>query len=66
MSNSLKIFAGTTGKKLAEKIVAYLNIPLGDSSIKYFSDGEIWVNTTKISEVVMFLSSNRQILHQTI
>jgi ribose-phosphate pyrophosphokinase len=43
MSNSLKIFAGTIGKKLAEKIVTYLNIPLGDSSIKYFSDGEIWV-----------------------
>jgi len=43
MSNSLKIFAGTTGKRLAEKIVAYLGIPLGDSNLKYFSDGEIWV-----------------------
>lgn len=43
MSDSLKVFAGTTGKKLAEKIVTYLGIPLGDSSIKYFSDGEIWV-----------------------
>jgi len=43
MSNSLKIFAGTSGKKLAEKIVDYLDIPLGDSTIKYFSDGESWV-----------------------
>lgn len=43
MSDSLKIFAGTSGKKLAEKIVAYLDMPLGNSSIKYFSDGEIWV-----------------------
>lgn len=43
MSDSLKVFAGTSGKKLAEKIVSYLGIPLGDSSIKYFSDGEIWV-----------------------
>ncbi len=43
MSNSLKIFAGTSCKKLAEKIVAHLNMPLGDSSIKHFSDGEIWV-----------------------
>ncbi|UCE05441.1 MAG: ribose-phosphate pyrophosphokinase [bacterium] len=42
MNNSLKIFAGTAGKKLAEKIIAYLGIPLGDSSIKHFSDGEIW------------------------
>ncbi len=29
MSNSLKVFAGTAGKKLANKIVAYLDIPLG-------------------------------------
>ncbi len=43
MSNSLKVFAGTSSKKLAEKIVSYLGIPLGDSSINYFSDGEIWV-----------------------
>ncbi len=43
MSNSLKVFAGTNGKQLAQKIVNYLGIPLGDSSIQYFSDGEIWV-----------------------
>ncbi len=43
MSDSLKVFAGTCSKKLAENIVAYLGIPLGDSSVKYFSDGEIWV-----------------------
>ena len=43
MSDSLKIFAGTSGRKLAEKIVSYLGIPLGNSSIKYFSDDEIWV-----------------------
>ena len=43
MSDSLKIFAGTSGKKLAGKIVSYLGIPLGNSSIKYFSDDEIWV-----------------------
>jgi len=43
MSNSLKVFAGTNGRQLAQKIVDYLGIPLGDSSIQYFSDGEIWV-----------------------
>lgn len=43
MSNSLKVFAGTANKKLAEKIVTYLDIPMGNSSIKTFSDGEIWV-----------------------
>lgn len=43
MHNSFKIFAGSAGKILAEKIVSYLKIPLGDSKIRYFSDGEIWV-----------------------
>lgn len=43
MDNSLKIFSGNATRKLAESIVSYLNLPLGDSSIKYFSDGEIWV-----------------------
>jgi len=43
MSDSLKIFAGNAGKQLAKKIAARLEIPLGDSTINYFSDGEIWV-----------------------
>jgi ribose-phosphate pyrophosphokinase len=43
MKKSLKIFSGNASRVLAEKIVSSLNIPLGDSSIKYFSDGEIWV-----------------------
>jgi ribose-phosphate pyrophosphokinase len=43
MNDSLKIFAGTNGTKLAQKIGDYLGMPLGDSSIRYFSDGEIWV-----------------------
>lgn len=42
MNNALKVFAGNAGEKLAKKIVEYLGIPLGDSSIIYFSDGEIW------------------------
>jgi len=43
VEKSLKIFSGNASRLLAEKIVSYLNVPLGDSSIKYFSDGEIWV-----------------------
>ncbi|MCU0642903.1 MAG: ribose-phosphate pyrophosphokinase [bacterium] len=39
----MKIFSGNASRSLAEKIVSYLNIPLGDLSIRYFSDGEIWV-----------------------
>jgi len=49
MRNDLVVFAGNSGRQLAKKIVAYLGIPLGDSSIVYFSDGEIW---TKYNENV--------------
>ncbi len=37
------IFSGNANRPLAEKIAAYLHMPLGDSTIRYFSDGEIWV-----------------------
>ncbi|HEX9654765.1 MAG TPA: ribose-phosphate pyrophosphokinase, partial [bacterium] len=37
------IFSGTANKELAEKIAAYLAVPLGEAQIRYFSDGEIWV-----------------------
>jgi ribose-phosphate pyrophosphokinase len=43
MSDSLKVFAGNSSRNLAEKIVRHIGIPLGDSRIDYFSDGEIWV-----------------------
>lgn len=39
----MKIFSGNASRSLAEKIVSGLNVPLGDMSIRYFSDGEIWV-----------------------
>ncbi|RMD90220.1 MAG: ribose-phosphate pyrophosphokinase [Calditrichaeota bacterium] len=37
------IFSGNANRPLAEKIAAYLKVPLGKAEIKYFSDGEIWV-----------------------
>jgi ribose-phosphate pyrophosphokinase len=43
MANSLKVFSGNSSKALTKKIVSYLDIPVGDSSITRFSDGEIWV-----------------------
>jgi len=39
MANSLKIFSGTASRDLAEKIVSFLDMSLGDSSINRFSDG---------------------------
>jgi ribose-phosphate pyrophosphokinase len=37
------IFSGNANRELAEKITRYLAVPLGESQIRYFSDGEIWV-----------------------
>jgi ribose-phosphate pyrophosphokinase len=39
----MKVFSGGANKPLAEKIVSYLGIPLGDVSIYPFSDGEIGI-----------------------
>ncbi len=41
--NSLKIFSGSANRALAEKICNYLACPLGKSSLKRFSDGELFV-----------------------
>ncbi len=40
----IKIFTGRSNPALAEKIAAYLGIPLGNAKIENFSDGEISVN----------------------
>jgi ribose-phosphate pyrophosphokinase len=37
------IFSGNANRELAEKIAAYLAVPLGEAQIRNFSDGEIWV-----------------------
>lgn len=37
------IFSGNANKDLAKDIAKYLETPLGDAQISYFSDGEIWV-----------------------
>ncbi len=41
--NHLKIFTGNANPELAQKISAYLSIPLGQAVVKTFSDGEIYV-----------------------
>jgi len=39
--DKLKIFSGTANRPLAEKICQYLQVPLGESTVSRFSDGEI-------------------------
>ncbi len=49
LRSNLKIFSGSANRPLAEKICTYLseisgeNVPLGDATIKRFSDGEVFV-----------------------
>jgi len=43
MQDKIKIFSGNANPALAQKIADYLDIKLGSSEIKTFSDGEIWV-----------------------
>lgn len=40
---NMRIFSGNANQKLAEEICNYLGVPLGDSAVGRFSDGEIWV-----------------------
>jgi ribose-phosphate pyrophosphokinase len=37
------LFSGNSNRSLAQKIAEYLELPIGDAQISYFSDGEIWV-----------------------
>lgn len=39
----LKIFTGNANPELAKKVAAYLNVPMGDATVKKFSDGETFV-----------------------
>lgn len=49
MDKNIKIFSGTSGCRLADKVAKKLNLPLGKSKILKFQDGEYY---TKIDENV--------------
>jgi ribose-phosphate pyrophosphokinase len=42
--DKIKVFSGNSNKPLAEEICAHLGIPLGQSEVRVFSDGEIYVD----------------------
>src|SRR3954462_264233 len=46
-SSELKIFAGSAHRELAQRICAYIGVPLGDATVSSFPDGETYV---KINE----------------
>ncbi len=43
MEDTPRIFSGSSNPELTQKIVDYLDLPLGNVESKYFSDGEIWI-----------------------
>jgi len=43
MRNSLKIFCGNSNPQLAKEICEYLDVPLGEATVKSFPDGESFV-----------------------
>lgn len=44
-NNNIKIFSGNSNPQLAKAIAENLGIPVGESEVGRFSDGEIFVNT---------------------
>ena len=42
-TDDLRIFSGRSNYQLAQRITEYLEIPLGEISIRNFADGELWV-----------------------
>lgn len=42
-----KLFSGTANREFADKVGKYLNVEVGDASLKQFSDGEISVQITE-------------------
>ena len=43
--NDVKIFAGSSAKKLAQKIADYVGLPLSKNKIQKFADGEIFTKS---------------------
>ncbi|MCB1194824.1 ribose-phosphate pyrophosphokinase [bacterium] len=43
MRGPVKLFTGNSNKKLAERIAAYLGVPLGNAEVSRFPEGEIFV-----------------------
>lgn len=41
--SKMKLFSGTANPELANRIAEYLMVPLGDATVRRFSDGEIFI-----------------------
>lgn len=61
---NIKIFAANASQKVAHGIAQRMGLPLGDSSVKTFSDGEISVSineTVRGSDVFLVQSTNQPV-----
>jgi ribose-phosphate pyrophosphokinase len=46
-AGAMKVFAGNSNRHLAEAICKYLNVPLGNATVKRFADQEIFVEISE-------------------
>ena len=54
-AKNVKIFTGTSNVSLANKIVEHLGVPMGQSEVLRFADGEVLLRSMSRLEVVMYL-----------
>ena len=47
MDSNIKIFSGNSNPELSKKIASFLNIPLGNATLKRFQDGEIHLSVNE-------------------
>jgi len=64
--HGLRIFTGNAHPKLATDIAAELRTPLGEISVKQFSDGEICIKIEESAADRTFLLSSRRARPSTI
>lgn len=62
----MKVFAGNSNRHLAEAICKYLNVPLGNATVKRFADQEIFVEISENVRGEDVLSSSPPLSRQMI
>ena len=50
----LKIFAGTAGKAIAQRMCERLGLPMGEATTSYFPDGEVFDSSVDRGEPARF------------
>jgi phosphoribosylpyrophosphate synthetase len=62
--NNFKIFAGNTNHELAKQVCELMDVPLGQSQVNSFSDGEIQVEIKESVRGKLMSLSSKAHVHQ--